>query len=42
MSVDKANADKKTNKYGNSLVQLCMTCDLIILNGRAESDRGKG
>ena len=42
MSVERANADTKTNEYGNRLVQLCMTCDLIILNGRAGSDRGKG
>ena len=42
MSVKRSNHDKKTNDYGIKLLQLCKSCDLAILNGRAGSDKGKG
>ena len=42
ISVNRVNEDKKTNEYGSRLVNLCLACDLIIMNGRAGSDRGKG
>ena len=35
ISLERENEDKGLNDYGNRLVQLSATCDLIILNGRA-------
>ena len=42
MSVKRANLDKNVNDYGSKLLQLCTSCDLAMLNGRAGSDKGKG
>ena len=42
MSVMRSNRDKKTNDYGIKLIQLCKSCDLAILNGRAGSDKNEG
>ena len=42
MTIDRMNADSTVNDYGNRLVQLCMTCDMLIMNGRAGKDKGKG
>ena len=42
ISMSRANEDKKSNEYGSRLVNLCLACDFIMMNGRAGSDRGKG
>ena len=42
MSLSRTNEDKHVNDYGTKLIQLCKSCDLAILNGRAGSDKGKG
>ena len=42
MSVERVNQDKIVNEYGVKLLQLCNTCDLAILNGRAGEDKNKG
>jgi len=34
--------DKKTNKYGKRLIDLCKGLNLLILNGRAGIDKGVG
>ena len=39
MSVKRVNKDVVINDYGYKLIDLCNTCDLAILNGRAGSDK---
>ena len=36
---NRANTDKKVNNNGRRLVDLCKTCDMLIINGRAGSDK---
>ena len=38
----RTNSDKMINNYGRLLLELCKTCSLRILNGRAGTDRGVG
>ena len=38
----RANADKKVNNNGRRLVDLCKTCDMLIINGRVGSDNNIG
>ena len=42
MSVNRVNVDKHVNDYGFKLKQLCNSCDLAMLNGRAGGDKGIG
>lgn len=42
MSVKRVNSDPNVNDYGSKLIQLCTSCDLAVLNGRAGRDKGKG
>ena len=42
MSIYRANSDKGSNDYGPKLIQLCNTCDMAVLNGRAGKDKGIG
>ena len=39
---NRANADKKVNNNGRRLVDLCKTCDMLIVNGRVGSDNNIG
>ena len=42
MSVMRVNSDKSMNDYGNRLINVLTGADMIILNGRAFSDKGVG
>lgn len=42
MSVERFNKDTTVNSYGYKLIDLCTSCDLAILNGRAGADKGQG
>ena len=42
MDAKRVNSDQQTNEYGKRLVQLCMSCDLILQNGRGGNDKGRG
>ena len=42
INMKRTNSDKKTNAYGNRLLQVCHTCSLVILNGRAGFDKNIG
>ena len=39
---NRAYADKKVNKNGQRLVDLCKTCDMLIIKGRIGSDNNIG
>ena len=40
--VNRASDDKSTNNFGNQLLQMCKTTNLIIVNGRLGYDKGIG
>ena len=42
MSVKRSNKDTTVNSQGYKLIDLCTSCDLAILNGRAGADKGQG
>ena len=42
MFVKRYNKDTVVNSYGYKLIDLCISCDLAILNGRAGTDKGQG
>ena len=42
LNIKRSNSDKTVNEYGLKLLDLCQTCDLAIMNGRAGSDKING
>ena len=40
--LDRFNCDKKVNKNGENLLELCRACDLKIVNGRFGNDKNVG
>ena len=42
VSIYRVNKDTVTNDYGYKLINLCNSCDLAMLNGRAFSDKSEG
>ena len=40
--VTRASKDKTTNSYGKELLDLCISSELRIVNGRVGSDKDKG
>ena len=39
---ERTNKDSKINTNGRSLIDVCKTTDMLILNGRSGEDRGVG
>ena len=37
--IERNSKDKTVNQYGKKLIEVCKHCNIIILNGRSESDQ---
>ena len=42
ISIERISQDKGTNEYGTKLLNLCNSCNLLCMNGRAFKDKNKG